>query len=340
MKKNDEYIIDYLENKLSEEDKKDFELQIQNSSELQKEVEELAFIWRTSDELKLYKNVDTKRHWEKMAHKIKQNNSRISIVKFARSAAAILLFPVLILTLFLYNKINNLNDQPVEYVETTVPGGTFSKIILSDGTEVWLNSGSMLSYPQQFRQSHHRTVHLSGEAYFKVKSDRSNPFDVVVSNELIVSACGTEFNISSYKEDNIVDVTLVSGNVRLQDITGKVSHNLAPGQQALYNKEDKTTSVSPANLAVKTGWKDGKMIFRRTDMTEVIHRLSRRFNVDIQLHDKELYDYEYSATFTTETLSEILELLSKTAPIQYKIIESEQSADIPPKRIIILSLKK
>ena len=82
-----------------------------------------------------------------------------------------------------------------------------------------------------------------------------------------------------------------------------------------------------ASLLAETAWREGKIVFRRTPMQEVVRQLSRHFNVDIQLQGKELYEYTYSATFTTETLTEILDLLEKTAPIRCEIIHPEPTAD-------------
>ena len=99
--------------------------------------------------------------------------------------------------------------------------------------------------------------------------------------------------------------------------------------------------VDKVNLAVETSWKDGKMIFRRANMNEIVQRLTRHFNVDIKLEGEELYDYNYSATFTTETLSEVLLLLEKTAPIKCTVIEPKQTDDFTYSRrtVIIKTIK-
>lgn len=340
MKVRIEDIIDYLEGKLSVDEKTFFEKNMEKSVDFKKQVEDIAFIWRTSKELEMHRKINTERSWEEVSRKIKKEKIRINIFRIIRSSAAMLLFPVLLFTAVLYNRLDYLNNQQIAQLEVTSAFGTVSRATLPDGSEVWLNSGSMLTYPQQFTGDR-RVVYLSGEAYFKVASDRLNRFDVVVSDELVVSAYGTEFNINSYKEDNTVDVTLVCGNIDVTDIKTKGTFEVSPEQSLTYNRIDKKMSVSQTNLAVKTGWKDGKMIFRRANMTEVTQRLSRHFNVDIRLEGEELYSYEYSATFTTETLSEILQLLQRTAPIQYKIIEPKQSEDYSfSKKTVVISLEK
>jgi ferric-dicitrate binding protein FerR (iron transport regulator) len=336
---NSEYIIRYLEGNLPDEAKSAFERQINASPELKQEVESIAFIWRTSSEWKHCNHIDTKRNWDSLSRNIRRDKLKRNAFGLMRSAAAILLLPVLVFTVLLYNKVNRQDNAPIEFVKLTAPYGTVSKIVLSDGTEVWLNSGTALIYPRQFRTAY-RKVHLYGEAYFKVKSNRSKPFDVILSDGLSVRAYGTEFNVTSYNEDNLTGITLINGNIRVNDAHNHIYRNVDAGQHIIYDKSKKRMAVAEANLDVITGWKEGKIIFRRTNMLEVAHRLSRHFNADIRLDDKELYDYEYSATFITETLPEILELLSKTAPLQYNITEPEKSADIPGKRIVTLKLKK
>lgn len=331
-------IIAYLEKRLPDEELALFESQIKDSEDFRKEVEEVAFVWRVSSDFKLCKEVDTEKNWKVVSNKIRREKYQQNALHFFRSTAAVLLIPVIALSVFLYLKLNtplSVNQQ----VELTSAYGIVSKAVLPDGTEVWLNSGSKLVYPQAFTDK--RIVKLTGEAYFKVKSDKSNRFDVVMPNNMIVSAYGTEFNIDAYQEDNTIDVTLVEGNVEIKEVDSSVNRYLLPGQQFKYDKAEKLIEVGDVNLAVKTGWKDGKIIFRRASMTDVTQRLSRHFNVDIRLEGKELYTYEYSATFTTESLDEILYLLRKTAPIDYTIIESKQSGDYSfSKRIVIIKQTK
>jgi len=335
-----EHIIAYLENRLSTDDLREFEHQLKVSDDFRKEVDKISFIWKTSEELKLHEKIDIEGNWHKLSKKIRKDKYKANFLRFSRSAAAVLIFPILVLTTYLGIELVNKYNEPIQQLHVTSAYGTVTKTVLSDGTEVWLNSGSTLTYPQTFTQGK-RTVSLFGEAYFKVSSNKSNRFDVIVSDDLVVSAYGTEFNVNSYKEDNTIEVTLAEGNIEVSKADKTSSKNVIPGQLLLYNKENKQMIIAETNLSVKTGWKDGKMIFRRASMTEVVQRLSRHFNVDIRLEGKELYDYEYSATFTTETLNEILQLLEKTAPIKYSIIEPEQSGDYSfTKKIVKINLKK
>jgi len=337
---NPQHIIDYLEDKLPEKERELFENRLNNSEELQHELNEIRFIRETSEKLKLHHQINTEKNWKELAGKIKINRYKTKLWHFIRTGAAVLLLPFILSTFSLYQALQKRDTIPVEQIIVTSAPGLVTKTTLPDGSEVWLNSSSTLSYPQRFT-SNIRRVRLAGEAYFKVKADKTNRFEVSVNDELTVSAYGTEFNVCAYEEEQTIEATLVSGRIEaaVKDQPGATT--IEPGQQALFDKETRRLTTAMINPTVKTAWKDGKMVFRRASMTEITRRLSHRFNVDIRLEGEELYDYAYSATFTTETLDEILYLLEKTAPIKCRITVPEQAEDYTySKRTVIISMHK
>lgn len=337
---NTEHIIAYLEGRLSKEEKKAFENLLQSSSDFRKEVDDLRFIWETTAELKLHKQINTQQNWKKISKLIAIDKYKKKILYFIRTSAAVLLIPVLIATYSLFNTLKEWNNIPVEQVEQTTAYGLVSQITLPDGSEVWLNSGSSISYPKRFSNKR-RNVQLTGEAYFKVASDKSNRFNVLTTNGLQVSAYGTEFNVKAYEDEDKIEATLAKGHIEVSEIGQPTSRTLRPGEQVVYYKNTSRMDVDKVNLSVETSWKDGKMVFRRANMNEIVQRLARHFNVDIKLEGEELYDYKYSATFTTETLNEILLLLEKTAPIRCIVIEPEQTADFTySRRVVIIKTRK
>lgn len=335
-----QHIIAYLEGRLSKEDKNAFEQQMQFSPDFKKEVDDIRFIWETTAELKLHKQINTRQNWEKVSRLITIDKYKKKIISFIRTSAAVLLIPVLIATCSLINTLKEWNNLPVEQVELTTAYGLISKVTLPDGSEVWLNSGSSISYPKRFTDNK-RNIQLTGEAYFKVSSDKSNRFDVSTSNGLQVSAYGTEFNVKAYEDEDKIEATLAKGHIEVTQTGQPVYKSLQPGEQAVFYKNNNKIEVDRVNLAAETSWKDGKMIFRRANMNEIVKRLARHFNVDIKLEGEELYDYKYSATFTTETLNDVLFLLEKTAPIKCTVIEPEQTDDLTYSRrtVIIKTIK-
>ncbi|MDR2773293.1 MAG: DUF4974 domain-containing protein [Tannerella sp.] len=293
------------------------------------------------DTLSLQRKADIDRRWQSIHVEIGRMRHRRRVLLFLRNAAAILFVPLLVAG-GLYVKF--LEDKtartPVEQITVMAACGQISKIILPDLSEVWLNSGSSLTYPQRFTDDR-RTVQLAGEAYFVVKSDQRRRFDVQTDEGLTASAFGTEFNVNAYSGDSIIKITLAEGHIEVGNSRSEKTVALRPGQQFAFSKSDRTVSCADINLYVETAWREGKLVFRRAGMAEIVRQLSRRFNVDIKLEDKDLYDYEYSATFTVESIHEILSLLEKSAPIHCSIIEPEQNLDFAySKRTVIIRSRK
>lgn len=288
------------------------------------------------DRLVMQKGIDVEKNWHQLHARMHHHKQKNQLLTWIRNIAAMLLLPLLGLSAYLYYQTNTLKSKSVGLLETTTAYGVRTKITLSDGSEVWLNSGSTLSYPERFTEDK-RQVTLSGEAFFKVKSDKDHRFDVQTSDGITVSAYGTEFNVQAYAEEPDIKATLAEGHIQIDQINQPASQELIPGEQAVYSRHTQQMQVRKANLLVETAWKDGKLVFRRTPMEEIAKQLSRHFNVNIQLQGKEIFDYTYSATFTTETLAEILSLLEKTAPIRCEIIEPQQQSDLAftRKKVII-----
>lgn len=288
------------------------------------------------DRLAMQKGIDVEKNWHQLHARIHHRKQKSQLLIWIRNIAAILLLPLLGLSVYLYHQTNVLKSSSIRLLEATTASGVRTKITLSDGSEVWLNSGSTLSYPEHFTEDK-RQVTLSGEAFFKVKSDKDHRFDVQTSDGFTVSAYGTEFNVQAYAEEPEIKATLAEGHIQIDQTNQPASQELIPGEQAVYSRHTQQMQVRKANLLVETAWKDGKLVFRRTPMEEIAKQLSRHFNVNIQLQGKEIFDYTYSATFTTETLAEILSLLEKTAPIRCEIIEPQQHSDLAftRKKVII-----
>ncbi len=288
------------------------------------------------DRLAMQKGIDVEKNWHQLHARIHHRKQKSQLLIWIRNIAAILLLPFLGLSVYLYHQTNVLKSSSIRLLEATTASGVRTKITLSDGSEVWLNSGSTLSYPERFTKDK-RQVTLSGEAFFKVKSDKDHRFDVQTSDGITVSAYGTEFNVQAYAEEPEIKATLAEGHIQIDQTNQPASQELIPGEQAVYSRHTQQMQVRKANLLVETAWKDGKLVFRRTPMEEIAKQLSRHFNVNIQLQGKEIFDYTYSATFTTETLAEILSLLEKTAPIRCEIIEPQQQSDLAftRKKVII-----
>jgi ferric-dicitrate binding protein FerR (iron transport regulator) len=195
---------------------------------------------------------------------------------------------------------------------------------LADGTKVWLNSGSVLQFPNSFTGDL-REVKLTGEAFFKVAKNEKQPFRVHAKN-LHIDVLGTSFNVVSYDDEQQSEVVLVEGKVRLSienDQQKKRFGILLPGQRAVYEEDTYELQAKVVDVEKYISWRDGNLIFRDDKMEDVAKRLSRWYNVEIIINDSEIKSYEYKATFRNETLDQVLNLLKISAPIDFNIIENK-----------------
>jgi len=167
-----------------------------------------------------------------------------------------------------------INLETVMNTLATERGGQYS-LLLPDGTRVWLNAASSISFPTAFT-GRERKVTLVGEAYFEVAKDALRPFQVWVGNTLI-EALGTHFNINAYGDEDAVRASLVDGSVRV--VQGASSRMIRPGEEAQVSQG--SIHVATANLARATGWHNGRLVFSNTALPTVARELSRWYDVDI-----------------------------------------------------------
>ncbi len=269
------------------------------------------------------KTIDAVADWEQLRKRITSDRNRRLFFNYLRNTAAILL-PLFLVYQYTLYPILKKSGSIVETITVTSAPGMVTKTILPDGSEVWLNALSSLTYPQRFTEKERR-VQLSGEAYFKVTSDKKHRFNVETPQKMVVSAYGTEFNVNAYESEASHEVTLASGQVEVSsEIGSKATETLVVDEKAILQVKTGNILVVTADTYVETAWKDGRMVFRREKLDKIVTRLSRKFGVDIHLEGDRLKEYEYTATFTDETLEDILDLLKRSAPITYSISKQKQ----------------
>lgn len=269
------------------------------------------------------KTIDAVADWEQLRKRITSDRNRRLFFNYLRNTAAILL-PLFLVYQYTLYPILKKSGSIVETITVTSAPGMVTKTILPDGSEVWLNALSSLTYPQRFTEKERR-VQLSGEAYFKVTSDKKHRFNVETPQKMVVSAYGTEFNVNAYESEATHEVTLASGQVEVSsEIGSKATETLVVDEKAILQVKTGNIHVVTADTYVETAWKDGRMVFRREKLDKIATRLSHKFGVDIRLEGDRLKEYEYTATFTEETLEDILDLLKRSAPITYSISKQKQ----------------
>ncbi|QCX37442.1 FecR family protein [Aureibaculum algae] len=217
---------------------------------------------------------------------------------------------------------NDDSGEKLKFNTLNVPYGKRFNVVLSDGTNIFLNSGSSLKYPINFSKGSNRQVFLKGEAYFDVTHNIDHPF-VVTADEMNVSVLGTKFNVSNYDEDNKSEVVLVDGSVRLN-----VSNNkkmLEPSYKASFNKTLKSIATERVDTHEYTAWINGNIIFRNTPFNKIIKKLERAYNITIVNNNKKLANENFNATIEIDkdTIEEVLGYFNKIYSIEFKIINNK-----------------
>lgn len=231
------------------------------------------------------------------------------LLKVWQSAAAVVLLMVSIsLGYMLYNVERSESDLVQQFVPTT----QLKTILLPDGSQVQMNSKSILLYPKQFTGKN-RNVFLIGEANFKVKPDKKKPF-IVKTDGSQVTALGTEFNVSAYAEDKNICTTLISGSVLVEydNLTKKTM--LKPNEQLVYNKENRQETLNYPNMEDVTAWQKGELVFRQKTIADIITILERKYDYKFIYSLHSLKNDCYSFRFRKNaSLSEVMDVIVDVA---------------------------
>nr|WP_314898452.1 FecR domain-containing protein [uncultured Flavobacterium sp.] len=205
-------------------------------------------------------------------------------------------------------------DAQVVFNTMTTPRARQYNLELSDGTKVWLNASSSITFPTSFA-ANERKVILTGEAYFEVDKDKKRPFRVSV-NDMQVNVLGTHFNVNAYDDEATVNTTLLEGSVLLTEKAKKVL--LKPGQQAQKQKSGAIVVNDNVNLEEVMGWKNGVFYFENASLQTVLRQLSRWYDVDV-VFEKGIPERTFEGEIQKNLqLSQVLKILEKNK-VHFKI---------------------
>lgn len=247
--------------------------------------------------------------WEMLRERTVLRRTSFSPTRIAVAAA--LLLAVATGAFFLLRSTPSLQ---INWQTVHNPGGRAMKVSLPDGSWVQLNGGAALEYPSAFEDGKRTVRLLSGEAFFNIHQQQQ-PFVVQAAGESAVQVLGTRFNIR-HLPSSMLAITLTSGKIRFE-APGSLSRVLAPGEQLLYAVNERSIKeVRPVDTLAVAGWQEGLLLFRDTDIKEVLDVIARYYGVHF-VHE-ELGQQQLSARFTARPLDEVLRLVGNAADLHFQ----------------------
>lgn len=333
MKQNHIYDIigKYLANEIDEKETEIFKSWLEKSEENAKEFtlhqkawEATQINFKSDDSEAVFKNILSKLDDQ---HELELHQKHISASKkvkqlflvFAKIAASLLL---LVSVLYLFQKFDKLSE-PVSLEISTVEkqnlAGQKSKIYLPDGSVVWLNADSKISFPEKF-DDEKREIHLTGEAFFNVIKNPDQPF-IVKSGKLSTTVLGTAFNVRIFEDEPFMSVALESGKVKvmIEDNDATPVLFLEPGESIKYSKKEGIVLKEKFDREQLLSWKDGIIVFKDADMEEIFNSLAKWYGVEFTIKNKIEEEWTYTGSFDNETLENVLRSISYTQEFTYTI---------------------
>lgn len=237
--------------------------------------------------------------------------------QFFRVAA--IFFFVLALSSLAWFISHHTSPVPETFTRVVTGNGQVSKVELPDGSVVWLNSGSGISYNNYF-SADNRKISLSGEAYFDVAKNEEIPL-VVDCGELKVKVLGTRFNVNAYDVGESTEIVLEDGLVELiRDKSEDSFYQMKPGERINVELKTNRYTINKVNTARYTSWKDGIINIYDLPLEELAIRLENRYNEKFEL-DREVKKFRYTFTIKNERLDEVLKLMERITPVKVKQTE-------------------
>jgi transmembrane sensor len=218
---------------------------------------------------------------------------------------------------FQAQKTNGIQDSKVLLNTLVVPLGATYKLVLADGSKVWLNSGSSLKFPVSF-SSPRRKVELLGEAYFEVAKNAKLPFVVKTAIQDVL-VTGTHFNVMAYPEDRLTTTTLFEGQVHI--VNGQDRKVLKPGQQSQIRTGESNISIEKAaDLEAALAWKNGYFMSAHENLKSIMNKIARWYNVEVEYQGDFSNKYFSGTISKQEDFKEVLNIIQLTNSVQFKIV--------------------
>jgi transmembrane sensor len=328
-------LIKYITNQANEAEAREVKHWIGLHPENELYFIELYEAWQNMLYLKP-ETIDEEKAYQLFSDKVAPQKRSIRASGWLKYAAVVFIALASVLLIFRHPAHNDSNRQVI------AKNGSVKKIILTDGTIVWLNAGSTLKYDAGFGKTN-RTVYLEGEAFFDIgHPNKSIPFLVNTKN-YVIRDIGTMFNLKAYPNDPFFETTVVKGEVAVEGNSETNPHDVnriyVKPQQLLRiyyhpEKNDRKETAQPADtynevqvsqidaakMDVYEGWKDDLLVFDGNTLSEISRVLERRYNVQITLNDEQLQNIRYSGSFkNVPDIDKVLSIIKQNTPINYTI---------------------
>lgn len=316
-----------LTREATSEEKEIFYRKLAESKEDEREFHELRNLWIKASVNKSAIDVDAEFEslWKNIRSREKQ--TEFSLGRRIIQYAAVILFVLSIGGLSGYFLSKNTTEYPDFGIQKyTALKGSVSIVEFPDGTKVWLNSGSVLTYRED-RKGKQRLAELTGEAYFEVKHREDFPL-LVKANQIMVRDLGTTFNIKAYPGDNYVETSLVEGKADIITSQGNALVSLKPGESAMYFPSNKSIELRSVAENVLSAWRNGKFVIRDQRLEDIFIELSRWYDVKFRFENQALREYRYTGNIKKSTTAQhVMKMLKLTTNFNYRIIEKPDEPD-------------
>ncbi|WP_292266398.1 FecR domain-containing protein [Butyricimonas sp.] len=215
-----------------------------------------------------------------------------------------------------YTSTDSVAPEKVEFNTLVIPRGSEYNIVLADGTKVFLNAGSEISYPVVFAGDK-REVKLKGEAYFEVRKDERRPF-FVQAGDVQIQVLGTSFNVTAYPGRGRIETTLEEGKIQLTD--GRESVEVSPGKQAIYDIEDGRFEVKQVDTKLYTAWKDGYYKFDQMTLEDIMETLALWYDLNVFYRNPGVKSLEFTGRLRRyDEVVSLFEKLEQTGLVVFEV---------------------
>ena len=317
----EDLIIAYLSGNISAEDNQMLKAWLSKDPANRTILRRCREIWMTTQAEHQATNYDWKAGFEKFCLRKEQQQQQTRsqrnyrLVKLLRYAA-LLVFAVSVAAVICYRQGRNSWMGQLADASMNVPMGSTMALRLPDGTQVNLNGGSTLSYPQSFGLKS-RKVKLSGEAYFTIVHHTDQPIEILTS-KMTVRDIGTKLNITNYPEDSQARIVIDEGSVELKTENDTQASIIVAGQEAIIDKRSGHITILNKQ-SDGNAWSKGELIFHNTTVADIAKRLERTYNIDISIHHPATANKRFYGTFSTreQSYTDILQALKETGTLRY-----------------------